>query len=418
MKRNATATIFVALCVVYLMNISLLIFTMSATPQSELLPPRPRPPANTKAKDRRRQQDSLPAAALEIPVYTRELAAQAIRPAPWTCGNPNDSTLDPLTQQKPMFAFVHIYKTAGSTIRNFFQAYAYICRKGWMCLIGCTKVKSSTIRELGTSQIVRNWDPCRVKSVLDRERIVEEMGMDGRTYLSANNTILRENIDILGGHFRIGTGDYILTKNTDDIHPIRHIVFVRDAMERFVSGILYERSSEEDQTLAGTVALIKKRVRGSRAAGDYWDKSLTYLLTPGQAEEFGSNTDEFMKATSGEISQKEQFAMIKAKTAMNNMWKYNVIVGMTERMEQSMEILKYVFLKNADSKRVSELDQVTDGTEINVSKKGEVSTSSVLDELKKDTEFISIFQEYVKFEKLINDYAMNMHLMQYEQMAK
>jgi hypothetical protein len=141
-------------------------------------------------------------------------------------------------------------------------------------------------------------------------------------------------------------------------------------------------------------------------------------LTPGQAEEFGSNTDEFMKATSGEISQKEQFAMIKAKTAMNNMWKYNVIVGMTERMEQSMEILKYVFLKNADSKRVSELDQVTDGTEINVSKKGEVSTSSVLDELKKDTEFISIFQEYVKFEKLINDYAMNMHLMQYEQMAK
>ena len=59
---------------------------------------------------------------VQIPIYTKEMAAQATHPAPWTCGI-NDSSLDPLTQQKPMFAFVHIYKTAGSTMRAFFLVW-------------------------------------------------------------------------------------------------------------------------------------------------------------------------------------------------------------------------------------------------------------------------------------------------------
>jgi len=43
-----------------------------------------------------------------------------------------------------------------------------------------------------------------------------------------------------------------------------------------------------------------------------------------------------------------------------------------------------------------------------------VSTELVLNELSKDATFMQIFQEYVKYEKLITDYAWTMHKMQYE----
>ena len=48
----------------------------------------------------------------------------------------------------------------------------------------------------------------------------------------------------------------------------------------------------------------------------------------------------------------------------------------------------------------------------------ELSTSSVLAELMKDAQFMSMFEEYVKYETMVNDYAMAMHFLQYEQVTK
>ncbi|KAL7488250.1 hypothetical protein ACHAW6_013807 [Cyclotella cf. meneghiniana] len=347
------------------------------------------------------------------------MASQAVRPAPWTCGDPNDSAIDPITNQKPMFAFVHIYKTAGSSIRYFFQAYSHICRKAWMCLIGCTQVKSYSIESKpGEDEGVRDWDKCRVKNVMDRQYLVEGMDMSDRVYPTVNNTILRKSFDIYGGHFRIGTGDYILKNNSHNIHPVRHIVFLRDPMERFVSGILYERKNDADQTLKNTVELIKKRVRGSRAADDYWDKSMTYLMTPIQSEEFHKIKPDFMKAkTTTKISQRQRFAEIKARATINNLVKYNVIVGMTERMNESMDVLKHVLLAGTTEVQEKWLERHANVTR-NESNKGQITTASVMAELKTDSEFMSVFEEYVKYEKLIQDFAMSMHLMQHEVLMK
>eukprot|EP00956_Cyclotella_meneghiniana_P004003 scaffold4865_cov83-Cyclotella_meneghiniana.AAC.1 len=336
------------------------------------------------------------------------MAVQAIRPAPWTCGNPNDSALDPLTNQKPMFAFVHVYKTAGSTVRTFLRAYAHICRKGWMCLIGCTKVKPSSIQQIGEGSY---WNPCKVKERIDRDQSNE--GVFRHVHVS--NIVLKDNIDILGGHFRIGTGDYILQKSLDNnVSPVRHIIFLRNSMERFVSGILYERR-QEGETLGEIVDLIKKRVRGSRAADDYWRKSLMYLLTPMQAEEFESRKSEFIETNSSfNISAKEQFVKDEAMTAIHNLMKYNAIIGMSERMPQSLEILKHVLMTDCTEEQHSKLDFLANATK-NVS---HLTTSSVLAELKKDVNFMSAFEEYVKYETMVNDYAMAMHLKQYEQVTK
>jgi hypothetical protein len=284
-----------------------------------------------------------------------------------------------------------------------------------MCLIGCTGVKSSSIQSKhGADEGVLNWNKCKVIKSLDRDRRVENRGMTKRRlYPTVNNTILRSKFDIYGGHFRIGTGDYILKNNPHNVRPVRHVAFLRDPINRYISGVLYQTIKKKPKWTSKDFAdLVKERVQGARAAGHYWDKSLAYLLTPSQLESF-----DMMKSNYTKTETRDQFAEMKAMAAINNLMKYNVIIGMTERMKQSIDILKHVLLANANKHQKLQFEKHTNQTR-NVSKKGDVSTTSVLDELKEDAEFMAIFEEYVKYEKLINDYAMGMHLMQHEALMK
>jgi len=60
----------------------------------------------------------------------------------------------------------------------------------------------------------------------------------------------------------------------------------------------------------------------------------------------------------------------------------------------------------------------TKGVRQNESRNGAVSTTSVLQELKQDAEFMLMFGEYVKYETMITDYAMRMHLVQHEMVTE
>jgi hypothetical protein len=141
------------------------------------------------------------------------------------------------------------------------------------------------------------------------------------------------------------------------------------------------------------------------------------LLTPEQAEEFESYQSELLEVTpTSGLTPKGQFAKTRALLAIHNLARYNAIVGMTERMDESMEMLKHVLLALASEEKIEQLERYTNGTKHNESNK--VSTASVVEELKKDTDFMPVFDEYVKYERMINDYAMNMHLMQYSQMKQ
>jgi len=358
--------------------------------------------------------------ASELPVYSREMASQTIRPAPWTCGERDENVTDPLSNEKPIFAFVHVYKTAGSTVRWFFMKYSAVCRKSWMVLTSCSGVDPSSIR------MKKDWKNCRVKEVVD-ERIKKKFEHDRqkkRLYPTVNNTVLKENIDIYGGHFRIGAGDHIFGSNrmSSNQPPVRHILFLRDPKARFVSGILYLMRNNNSKTLEDIAKKIKKEVRHGRKHLAYWEKSLQYLLTPDQAKLFANmNTTQFTPES-------------KARMAIHNLVHYNVIVGMVERMPQSMTILQHVLKSDHftgekreeyidglfreffsdDDEGVREEGITNSDTRMNISERKGVSTSSVLEDLRRDMEFMLIFEEYVKYEQIITDFAWKMHLLQYE----
>jgi len=371
----------------------------------------------------------------KLPVYTREMAYLAIRPVPWTCGETEEIATDPISNHKPIFAFIHIYKAAGSTIRLFFNKYAAICRKTWMVIIGCTGVKYSSIQSNE-----KNWNKCRVKEVVDgRRRIHDRESKKKRVYPTVNGTILKENVDIIGGHMRMGTGDSIFGSVVDGVDsatipPVRHIVFLRDPMSRFVSGILYQINKNGDaaKSMDEIIRLIKKRIRGSRKANEYWGASLSYLLTPNQAEMFINMNAQYIETI--HLTPEEQVAEAKARVAIQNLFHYNAIVGMAERMTQSMQILRHAlvpdqitsehreeYLEELFEEYIPENTEVEEDAErsnsdirMNASEREGVSTASVLAELKNDGGFMPIFEEYIKYEQLITDYAWKMHLLQHE----
>ncbi|KAL9183886.1 hypothetical protein ACHAXT_004742 [Thalassiosira profunda] len=390
------------------------------------------PSLATNADSHRREvpaspQQSVESDASALPIYTKEQAYLATRPVPWTCGDEKEAAIDPLTGHKSVLAFVHVYKAAGSTIRNFFMRYAHTCKRSWMVLIGCTGVDPTSVEARDT-----NWKKCRVKEIRDRERNHDHENKDERLYPTVNATILKENVDIVGGHFRIGTGDSVFGHVGDrpTTNPIRHIVFLRDPMARLVSGVLYQhQNNEEEHSLDATVAMIKKRIRGSHVKNkEYSSSSLKYLLTPHQAEKFANMDADQIQPADSRLSPEERLAEAKARMAIQNLVDYNAIIGMSESMDHSMRILRHVltweFSSDQREERVQDIfdeyildDEKNDeeGVRKNVSERDDgVSTGSVLAELKKDAEFMTTFKEYVKYEQMITDYAWRMHSMQYE----
>ena len=450
-----------------------------------------------------------PSGHVTLPTYTRDMAREAIRPAPWVCGSNDDYSTDQsddeqheiqstvsssIEGERHIFSFVHVYKSAGSTIRTFFRQYAEICHKSWMLLVSCKDHRnpsthhssSISIRALEAGKGEETyWKGCKIK----------EMYIRPDDLISNNSMLSEDSIDIYGGHFRIGIvgndnetafgnkGDDTGSNNSAGQHSsirqqsprpsssstavIRHIVFLRDPMARFVSGILYQhqRSAQFDGTLDGAVRRIKKNVRGSRKKQEYWIRSLNYLLTQSQASNFATMRKKIMDVSNIATLEESMNSMaeIESRTAIQNLVQYNVIVGMVERMDQSMTILRHVFVSHTDDNNrhhgsasaatsavttansqygqnkidelfngfggsssksgntpgggdvvdKEELESSKENIRMNASGQEGVTTELVLEELKKDTTFMPLFVEYVKYEQRIHDYAWEMHEMQY-----
>ena len=337
--------------------------------------------------------------------YTTELASRAVEPTVWTCGK-NDrhdqTVLDPITNQRPFFAFVHVFKTAGSTIRYFFGEYAKICEKSLAIVQQCH----------GFVDV----DLCRFK-----------FGMNTpKQHKSVNDAILHDHYDILGGHFSFGMADHIFSnatvtttatfspQNRNGAAPqeVRYMVFLRQPMTRYVSRVLYMKNHQRE-TVQDIAGYIKKTIRSSREKGEYVEHVSSiykYLLTP---------TQRAMKYDQEPQTQEAVMAH-KAQLSIDNLVRYNAVVGMTETFSESMQIFEHVLGHvGTSAKKEEEVKGLFSryiGGEVsrNGSQKKSISTGSVLEELNEDDEFMVVFREFVKYEQMIVDFAMDMHHKQYD----
>ncbi len=347
------------------------------------------------------------------PQYTAELAAKAVEPTVWTCGEGDrqkrGDVIDPVTNQRPFFAFVHVYKTGGTTVRKFFQQYATICNKSLALVEKCG----------GNDEHV-DIKQCKF---LDSNSVNAPQGIG-----KINSTILHDHYDILGGHFTFGMANDIFsnaaaTASGDATSQVRHMVFLRQPMTKVVSHVLYQQTQgkrDKFDTLEETVKDIKKRVRSFRENGEYvgslkWPQAPgvhKYLLTPEQRIKMTDNRQE---------QTVEEMMALKTQLAIDNLMRYNAIVGITEMVPQSIEIFEHALgqIVSSATKKQEVQDFFShytgkDEPKANGSSRGDISTGPVLKELEKDEEFMTTFREFVKYEELIYKTALDMHEKQYE----
>jgi len=382
--------------------------------------------------------------------YTADLAREAVEPSSWRCSAKNNN-LRNLTihnntdaNHHTIFAFVHVYKAAGTTVRKFFHELAYACHKTWVSLAQCTGVRHSSIQSNGL------WRPCMIEEIADgRNRNVEQYMYPSKAnyalkttgaYMTARGDLLARKADIIGGHARIGTGDYIFSSSGGG-GRLRYIVFLRDPIERYVSGVLYQNKvNKRHETLDQVASKIKEGVFNEREQDRYWDKSLSYLLTPLQriknerwnvGEDMRNLWNTYDNTTSTIPSASSFAAKTRCKLAIRNLLEYNAIVGFTERMPESLRILRRVLLTDPEeglrdkaeavfekfglSERMSDGNATTNATSFKTNKSNnKLSTSAVIAELAKDADHMERFKEYVKYEQRITDFAWRMHKLQYE----
>ena len=297
--------------------------------------------------------------AVAVKEYTSELAARAVEPTVWTCGEKDrqkQTALDPITNQRPFFAFVHVYKTAGSTVRDFFREYAPICKKSLALEQNC---------HLGDGG--RGIEKCRTLTSVNAPQSIRKV----------DRTILHDHYDILGGHYSFGMADDIFSNATatpnygNGAPQVRHMVFLRQPMTRYVSHILYQKKQKD--TVEETAEDIKEMIRTSRGKGQYMSSIYKYLLTPQQRA---------MKYN--QTQTQEDVVAHKAQLSIGNLLRYNAIVGMTETFSQSMKIFEHAMGHIVTSTRKEEEVRAMFsryiGEEVsrNVSKRKCISTGSVL----------------------------------------
>jgi len=344
-------------------------------------------------------------------LYTAELAAKAVEPTVWTCGKADrqkGGVVDPITNQRPFFAFIHVYKTGGSSVRKFLQEYATTCEKS-LALVGKCKYYEASV-DIGR---------CKLSKSKNVPQSIE----------SVNSTILHDHYDILGGHFSFGMADDVFPNATatpdNAASQVRHMVFLRQPMTKFVSHVLYQQkqwNQSKMDTLEETVKDIKKRVWNFRNNGEYMG-SLKFPQSPYIFAEL--LTPEQVKMTDNLEETVEEVMVLKTQLAIDNLMRYNTVVGMTETLPRSIKILEHTLGQIVDS--TSKKKEVQDffirytgedAPKANSSKRGSISTDSVLKDLNKDKKFMTIFREFVKYEQMIVDFAMDMHQKQYEAVKK
>ena len=310
----------------------------------------------------------------------------------WQCNDP-----EALEGRKKKLIFVHSFRTAGSTVKALLQGYAKMCHAGAALVVFCQSVSWHTItkgKNWANGEGYRRRGQCQLRRVLTRDGTEVE----GARFF--NSSFLEANVDTLAGNIPLGI-ESGWKDEAGEMVETQYVTFFRDPVHKYVSGTLYNRRG---LTLNEVVRMVKRRVNDALDENNYYDKTSTYLITPAQNAVF----DKFGFGLSHEES---------ANLAMANMVQKNVLVGIVERMSESLEMLQHTIDEEGLTTPMFEYFGMRDsnGTirEISVNK-SPVPTSEVVAELEKDEKFMEMMRDYLKWEDKIYKFALQMHTRQYE----
>lgn len=309
----------------------------------------------------------------------------------WQCNDPNA-----LEGRKKKLVFVHAFRTAGSTIKAILQGYAKACHAGAALVVFCQAVSWHSL-------IQGNWvngEGYRKRGQCQMRRALSRDGTEVEDMKFFNSSFLENNVDTLAGNIPLGI-ESGWKDESGELVDTQYIVFFRNPVHKYVSGTLYNRRG---LNLNETVTMIKKRVNDAVGQNNFYDKSASYLITPAQ-------NAVFYKYGFG-LSHEEDTSL-----AMANLVNKNVLIGIVERMSESLEMIQYLIDEEGLTTPMFEYFGMkhANGTMRDVKvNRSPISTAAVVDELEKDESFMKILRDYLKWEYRVHKFALEMHMRQYE----
>ena len=317
----------------------------------------------------------------------------------WSCSNNNPNY--EIGSPKYKLIFIHVFKTAGSSLRTFFRNYAAKCQKGVATIITCSDVTSESIYSSDPQKI---WDPsCTSKEVTTRKKGTKRFKSERMT-----REILEKHVDVAIGHFPYGmhkkwrsttsntntTTDLTATITADDNTQLivpQYITFVRAPDTKFVSALVYTNKHLKWNT-DQAVQAAKTEIRHLYQNNKYYNYYKNYLLFPEQKDFDNPN-----------ISEQEWVYKI-----LMNLVDTHTMIGVVERMDDSLSLLQSII--DVDESLTKELNEL-------VSKhknKSKLSTSEIVRFLKEDKEIWEMMTEVLKYEFELYNFAVRVHELQVE----
>lgn len=304
--------------------------------------------------------------------------------------------------------FLHIPRTAGSTIRALLRAYSDFCHAGFAVVNRCVDL---SFRQLNGNSIWRNGreslaadQDCVLMYIANRTSGTRSLATTPIEPSVVSTALLQiMQVDILSGQLSIGSdeGWYTTGSNGKQVNlEAQYVAFFRQPLHKFVSETMFHTTASDSLSIEEAVALVNSTAFNAKRDGRYYEKYSNYLITPEQKD--------FVDRERVKWSPER-----RVNLTLTNLLKKSVLVGVVERMPESMQLLKYVL---DGENETSTIFQFFSSTE-RVSKLANVAsnnrTEAIVKQIRQDAMLLASLEEYLKYETQIYEFAVQIHERQY-----
>ena len=310
----------------------------------------------------------------------------------WQCFHDDSSST-------PKLVVLQMFRSASSVLRNYFRAYAKVCHRSLALVSQCIDLgveflsKPTDIWRNGKTTSRAAMD-CWLISATNRTGHDVESKPDG--YKDRVTWAFMQAMDILTGHLPLLGSDAHWWGN-----DTQYILMLRHPLPKFVSQVLFVNQAPDDMPLHRAVALVNRtlhnRLSSSSSRKQYYESTVNYLIKPSQRDWVYREAVEWTH---------EQ----RTKLAMANLFGHKVLVGLVDRIPETVQMLAHVL---DTAHEVPELvEHFSNSSQSNINNR----TDSVIAAM--DADLLARLREFLKYDMRVYDYARQLHEHQYKWMQE
>jgi hypothetical protein len=336
--------------------------------------------------------------SFEPPDWERDADRLRLKPT-WKCSD------DP-SERFTKVIFLHLTRSAGSTLRPFFRAYSNLCHRGIAIVSQCVDLGLESMKG---GDIWRNGEtgPQAAKDCwlsLATNRTGSEILSNPGGFMGRMNTAFLKDhdIDILAGHLSLGSESYWLDSSREQ--P-QYVVFVRHPLAKYVSQILLVERAD-NLTIQEAVALVNRSAARELEQRSYHDTFSSYLITPQQKEWV-------------DVENVEWTPERRVNLTLSNLFQRPVLVGVVDRFPESLQMLGYVLDKDGEANNlVNFFSSPPNSTKLYEKLGNRNRTLAVVEAIEQDASVSATLREFLRYELEIYEYALELHVKQYQWMQQ